>query len=760
MKISLKNHNPDIVTIINNNPVLQALNNVELLFFDDKKAVPGIRQKQINKKRSSGSSSSSSNITVNLSSDETLSRSIEAFNTDFNSLSPAGQQMLIRSAEAIIESASNKTFTFNGLTMTGMPNMVNRTRQEDYDYIGKAISICFYPFEVDSPYHTELQPSKTLIHEITHALDDSKGSNSIKHVVSHLANLDAVHVIPAFEAVTILIDKTEVLMAHYLLDNYISKDQSKKNTGLPHHLNKAGYVVDAKGSKTVPYILHIVDQYQTNNNLTLQEPSGKLTYGAGLPEFLTFGTEQVFNSLKGSKDIESFRQIYETEITNRLQSIQGSTQTVPPMSEAELRYSAIGLVTCVMEPHLSFLGSKNQDLAQYMDTASTVLISQEQELFKRVIEESLTLKTNPYLNADEAKQVRQNIILDGQPQTINVHVPPNGAKTVYYKFEGNVLLFETTDPNNPGITHVNMDDMPRILLPHSPATINMAQNLRRTEKESLNQLIFEKEGEQGSNYNLRERLAVLNNNNELLNKIDREATVAISITIKSIDAQSTVDKAKMGTVEIRDENDHLIEHQHNVSSLINDIKSGKIDKTTVIAIERKQYGNNLGMKDVIKLAGIIEHNGKYLNDPDKLIKIPEEIQQSPIYQDALLYKTAKEHEVKVIGLEGKDLEHGKESPAYNQNREQYMVGTVNEVRKKGYGVIAYVGSKHADNLKAGIENTVDEKSKGFNKIPKKLIPDLDKIRGGVRGIVSGSDRSSVVIRSSNKRPDHSLGRGI
>ena len=101
------------------------------------------------------------------------------------------------------------------------------------------------------------------------------------------------------------------------------------------------------------------------------------------------------------------------------------------------------------------------------------------------------------------------------------------------------------------------------------------------------------------------------------------------------------------------------------------------------------------MKDVIKIATILEYNEK---NPDTPIKLPAELANTPILQDALLYKIAKENKIKIVSLEGKNLKHLKDTLLYNENREQYMTDVINEIRGKGYNVIASVGSSHVINL--------------------------------------------------------------
>ncbi|QQV75303.1 hypothetical protein H6P87_00856 [Rickettsia tillamookensis] len=239
-------------------------------------------------------------------------------------------------------------------------------------------------------------------------------------------------------------------------------------------------------------------------------------------------------------------------------------------------------------------------------------------------------------------------------------------------------------------------------------------NLTRLEKENLTNLLLQEELNVNGKYNLTERLAAVNDNKEVLNKFDREAVITANIDFKAID---TKEAAKIGSVEIRVEHNHLTDHTKNTQTLISEIQNGRINKNTVIAIERKQYGENLGMKDVIKIATILEYNEK---NPDIPIKLPVELENTPILQDAILYKTAKEKGIKIISLEGKNLEHLKNTPLYNENREQYMTDVINEIRGKGYNVIASVGSSHVINLEKNLENS-KKHDIGFSHIPRKIL---------------------------------------
>ncbi|WP_341793339.1 MULTISPECIES: hypothetical protein [unclassified Rickettsia] len=242
------------------------------------------------------------------------------------------------------------------------------------------------------------------------------------------------------------------------------------------------------------------------------------------------------------------------------------------------------------------------------------------------------------------------------------------------------------------------------------------QHLTHTEKENLTNLILQEELNGNGKYNLNDRLAAVNDNRALLNKFDREAVITANIDFKVIDAKKSAETEKTGSVEIRPEHNHSTDHGNNNQALIAEIQAGTIDKNTVIAIERKQYGENLGMKDVIKIANILEHNEK---NPDNPLKLPEELENAPIFQDALLYKVAKEKGIKVISLEGGNLEHTKDSALYNENREQYMTDVISEVRSKGYNVIASVGTNHVTNLEKALESR-QKHDTGVSHIPRKF----------------------------------------
>ena len=209
--------------------------------------------------------------------------------------------------------------------------------------------------------------------------------------------------------------------------------------------------------------------------------------------------------------------------------------------------------------------------------------------------------------------------------------------------------------------------------------------------------------EDGQSYSLHDSLAAVNSNLTLLDKLKIKSVITADVDLKAIDVKEDMPQGKVGRVEFLAEHHHENDHSSNIQSLIEGIESGGIGEDTVIAIERKSYGKNLGMPDVVLLASIIEHNGR---NPNNQLQIPEKIiKDSLIYHDALLYKTAKEHGVKVVGLEGRNLQADKSSPGeYDQAREEYMADGIHQLTCKGYNVIVHVGATHVDNLRKILES--------------------------------------------------------
>ncbi len=139
---------------------------------------------------------------------------------------------------------------------------------------------------------------------------------------------------------------------------------------------------------------------------------------------------------------------------------------------------------------------------------------------------------------------------------------------------------------------------------------------------------------------------------------------------------------------------HHIQHKYNIERIIQMIDNDDCNTNTVICIERKQYGKNFGIPDVITLAQILEYGlENNINPLSTLLQ-----QHLPIYYDALLYNVAKTKGIKVIGIEGKGLAYPKESPYYHQTREEYMAEQLVAISKSGKNAIFLVGTAHIGNL--------------------------------------------------------------
>jgi hypothetical protein len=330
------------------------------------------------------------------------------------------------------------------------------------------------------------------------------------------------------------------------------------------------------------------------------------------------------------------------------------------------------------------------------------------------------------LKPEERVQVIDLSIYNGEPTPTTIifsgyldeylkqHLTPAGKETIP-KLENQMIT-----PTIPEVT-AEAPNLPPMEQTANTLSINNTQtskadiNKGAEHLKKVNQELTHR-SEEASEHNLKASLAAINDNQDLLERIDKTAAITANVGIKAIGAEKSVDTEKTGKVEIRGEESHLTDHANNNKSLIKEIQEGNIDSNTVIAIERKQYGENQGMKDIIKIANILEHNEK---NPNNTLKLPEGLENTPTYQDALLYKAAKENGITVISLEGRNLEHAQNSVLYNENREQYMTNVINEVRSKGYNVIASVGSNHVATLEKALESNQRENI-GFSQMPRKL----------------------------------------
>lgn len=198
-------------------------------------------------------------------------------------------------------------------------------------------------------------------------------------------------------------------------------------------------------------------------------------------------------------------------------------------------------------------------------------------------------------------------------------------------------------------------------------------------------------------------------------------------------------------VKLIPEDNHQVDHKHNTIKLSKMLKDGAIELNTVICLERKEDGNNFGMKDVKLLAAILRHNDKN-EQPFPLAKA---IRSSAIYQDAMLYNKAQARGIEVIGIEGKSLQHNKDSPYYDQAREEYMSDKINQLTASGKNVILPIGSAHVLGLKEKLKGSiiVSDKSKAAKE---PVVTTVANIRASLQG-VSTSSFSQVVSAPQNKK---------
>ncbi|RZI45790.1 hypothetical protein EDM53_04620 [Rickettsiales endosymbiont of Peranema trichophorum] len=251
-----------------------------------------------------------------------------------------------------------------------------------------------------------------------------------------------------------------------------------------------------------------------------------------------------------------------------------------------------------------------------------------------------------------------------------------------------------------------------------PKSGNKKANLRRDEKSYMQERL----GVDVSNLNLGESVTRLNGEEyreKIQNMLEDSALKAndnsILTTPRSGDTRTTTrDKwvEKIGrerdrhpVVTLIPESEHVRDHSKNIDNIISSIQDNQLPPKTVICLERKQEGENLGMKDVILLSKILEHNKSALQK-DK-IALPAGIENTPIYKDAELYSLAQERGIPIIGIEGKGLPDKyspngtvEESNAYNKAREAYMVSQISDIVSKGYNVLCPIGASHEGNVRS------------------------------------------------------------
>ena len=200
------------------------------------------------------------------------------------------------------------------------------------------------------------------------------------------------------------------------------------------------------------------------------------------------------------------------------------------------------------------------------------------------------------------------------------------------------------------------------------------------------------------------------------------------------------------------------EHGASVRVLVGRMEKGEMGAGTVVTLERKEGGENLGMRDVRLLAEVLQHNeGK--KDAEK-IKLPAGMEETALLWDAKLVSEAQKHGVQVVGVEGKSLAHGQHSPEYNADREDYMAQKLQQLQRRGYDVVMPVGEAHVKGLQSRLgasvvvdtmgtmqqNNQQNSQSKEHDMLQHTTTPTTKKIYGKfTERLAGGSSQSNGMV---------------
>ena len=206
---------------------------------------------------------------------------------------------------------------------------------------------------------------------------------------------------------------------------------------------------------------------------------------------------------------------------------------------------------------------------------------------------------------------------------------------------------------------------------------NNAANLKRDEKEKLKTTAIINKQE----YNFYTEL--INANSEMQKKNLVELTALAEHKTKNTipphnRQNGAINKEKeAGKVALIAEKNHSVDHKTNVQMLVEKMEKGEMGAGTVVALERKEGGEHLGMRDVRLLAEVMKYNEGH----EEKIKLPAGIEETALLWDAKLVNEAQKHGVQVVGVEGKCLAHGQQSPEYNADREDYMARQLTKLKQ-------------------------------------------------------------------------------
>ena len=274
-------------------------------------------------------------------------------------------------------------------------------------------------------------------------------------------------------------------------------------------------------------------------------------------------------------------------------------------------------------------------------------------------------------------------------QGINESDDQSKSKAILYSalcpLEEQILKLRKIDKRTKQLQEVKQGQVPQQ---------NKNANLRRWGKE-------EGEGEM-----MKELVEVNAGKGTVLEEMRRKVSGEVKVEGKQDGAK------KSGHVELlREVHD---EHGASVGKLVERMEkmSEEEGKRSVVALERKEGGEHLGMRDVRLLAEVLRYNeGK--KDAER-IALPAGVEGTALWWDTKLVSEAQKHGVQVVGVEGKSLAHGQQSPEYNADREDYMAQKLQQLQRQGYNVVMPVGEAHVKGLQARLNaNAAMETMRGM-----------------------------------------------
>lgn len=231
-----------------------------------------------------------------------------------------------------------------------------------------------------------------------------------------------------------------------------------------------------------------------------------------------------------------------------------------------------------------------------------------------------------------------------------------------------------------------------------------AQHLKRSEKSAA---ITQ---ENLVSYNLGKKIKEASGSNqEIVEKYQQESRgIAVKEMHGAITPLATIEPK--GNIKLMPEIDHGTQHSKNAEQLIPMIKAGELDSSTVICLERKQEGSNLGMPDVIMLAGILKHNE---TAPEPEVNLPSWLKRSAIYKDAELYNAAKENGITVVGVEGKGLKYTEE---FIKTEQQKANAELEKLQKEKEEISRSKAIPEQQNRLDGLDKQLQEQKDKFKRI--------------------------------------------